>query len=54
MDQIIKCSDCKNDFVVTEGEQTFFQNLVAENKIKSFEMPKRCKTCREARKKQRE
>ena len=40
---IIKCQDCQQDFEFTENEQKFYEE-------KGFLPPKRCKTCREARK----
>jgi hypothetical protein len=42
-DQTITCSDCKADFVFSEGEQKFFAS-------KGLSIPKRCKPCRQARK----
>lgn len=52
MDQNIKCKDCGNIFVFTESEQKFFQKLVQDGKMPSFETPKRCKSCRQAKKNQ--
>ena len=43
MDKTIKCQDCGKEFVFTEKEQAFYTE-------KGFEPPKRCKTCRDARK----
>ena len=43
MDKTIKCQDCGEEFVFTEREQEFYTE-------KGFEPPKRCKTCRDARK----
>lgn len=37
--KIIVCIDCKNEFVLTEGEQAFYES-------KEFTEPKRCKECR--------
>jgi len=45
MDKTIKCCDCGNDFVLTEGEQAFFVQ-------KGFTEPKRCKDCRKKKKAQ--
>ncbi len=46
-DRTVTCSDCKNDFVFTAGEQEFFAH-------KGFrEIPKRCKPCRDSRKQRR-
>ena len=53
MDQTIKCKDFGNDFVFTEAEQEFFQKLVEDRKIPSFVAPKRCKRCRQIKKRQR-
>lgn len=38
-DQIIKCQDCGQDFVFTEGEQRFYED-------KNLEVPNRCPICR--------
>jgi Probable zinc-ribbon domain len=47
-DQKRTCSDCGDEFIWTAGEQEFFHE-------KGFtEPPKRCKTCRQARKAGRE
>ena len=43
MDKTIKCQDCGKEFVFTEREQEFYTE-------KGFEPPKRCKSCRDARK----
>ena len=43
-DLILKCQDCGGNFVFTVGEQQFY-------KSKGFTMPKRCKSCRDAKKK---
>jgi hypothetical protein len=42
-DQQLKCIDCKQEFVFTKGEQTFFAE-------RNFTQPKRCKSCRDAKK----
>lgn len=42
-DKILECADCGNEFIFTEGEQAFY-------KEKGFADPKRCKSCRDARK----
>jgi hypothetical protein len=39
----IKCSSCGRKFVITNGEYDFFQK-------KGFDLPKRCKSCREQKK----
>lgn len=46
-DQTLSCSDCKADFVFTEGEAKFFAS-------KGLTIPKRCKPCRQARKESRQ
>lgn len=38
-DKIINCVDCKQDFILTVGEQEFFT-------AKQLALPKRCKECR--------
>ena len=42
-DKVLRCCDCDNSFVFTAGEQAFYQS-------KSLSEPKRCKPCRELRK----
>lgn len=44
MDEIIKCQDCGEEFTFTEGEKKFYEE-------KGFTKPKRCKSCRKAKKK---
>ena len=39
----LKCVDCGDGFPVTGGEQEFF-------KAKGFDLPKRCKSCRDKKK----
>ena len=45
-DRTLVCGDCGNSFVFTAGEQAFYSE-------RSFSDPKRCKSCRAARKAQR-
>ena len=45
MNQTLKCVDCKNDFIFTDGEQEFYAS-------KSFKPPRRCKECRQLKKTQ--
>ena len=45
-DKMLTCIGCKEQFVFTAGEQSFFEQ-------KGFEPPKRCKTCRDKRKQTR-
>ena len=47
MSKKIICKDCSIDFKLTEGEEQFYQK-------KGFELPKRCKPCREKKKAQRD
>lgn len=42
-EKTIVCKDCKTEFVLTAGEQQFYQD-------NGFNEPKRCKDCRRARK----
>jgi len=42
----VKCSDCEEVFVVTDGEQQFLRETFGE----TFSAPKRCKACRQKRK----
>jgi hypothetical protein len=42
-DKVIHCCDCGQSFVFTAGEQAYFQS-------KLLSKPKRCKPCRELRK----
>lgn len=46
-DRTLACEDCGNDFTFTAGEQEFFHTKGFENE------PKRCKECRNNRKRQR-
>jgi DNA replicative helicase MCM subunit Mcm2 (Cdc46/Mcm family) len=43
MDQTIKCKDCGADFLFTERDQKFFSE-------QGWTPPKRCKGCREEKK----
>ncbi|KKL94355.1 hypothetical protein LCGC14_1865470 [marine sediment metagenome] len=45
-DKLLKCGDCGEMFTWSEREQEFY-------KEKDFTPPKRCKPCREKRKKDR-
>lgn len=45
-DQKLKCVDCNNEFVFTEGEQSFFKDRFGDD----YTPPKRCKDCRKAKK----
>jgi hypothetical protein len=38
-DKVIKCVDCRTEFIFTKGEQEFYAQ-------KGFGEPKRCKVCR--------
>ena len=46
LDKNLKCSDCKNVFIFTKGEQEFYLK-------KAFSEPRRCLDCRKKRKKDR-
>ena len=46
-DRTLKCKDCGQDFVFTEGEQAFYKEKGFENE------PQRCPTCRKAKKQAR-
>jgi hypothetical protein len=39
-DQVIECRDCRNEFVLTEGERQFYE-------AKGLYQPVRCKPCRD-------
>ena len=43
-DVTIVCPDCENEFTWTSGEQEYYQT-------RGFSAPKRCKACRDSRKK---
>ena len=43
-ERIIRCVDCGNEFTWSAEEQAFFRDKGLTNE------PKRCKTCREAKK----
>lgn len=45
-DITLKCKECGNDFVFTEGEQKFYEE-------KNFSNPIRCPECRRTRKQQK-
>jgi hypothetical protein len=45
-EQRLTCADCGREFAFSAEEQRFFRE-------KSFEPPKRCRECRQARKEQR-
>jgi hypothetical protein len=46
-DKQILCADCGQPFLLTTGEQEFYQE-------RGMSEPKRCKDCRQARKAERE
>lgn len=46
-DQTLTCKDCRNPFVFSVGEQTFYAE-------RNFSTPVRCKPCRDIKKAQRE
>ena len=45
-DRTLTCRDCGQEFVFTAGEQEFYQQ-------RGFSEPQRCRSCRDARKSQR-
>ncbi len=45
-DRTLTCRDCGQEFVFTAGEQEFYQQ-------RGFSEPQRCRSCRDARKTQR-
>jgi len=47
---LIKCADCNEDFEFTDAEREWFENKFGAD----FKPPKRCKTCRKARKEAKE
>ena len=46
-DKVLQCSDCSNSFTFSAADQEFFQSKGYTNE------PKRCPTCRQARKAER-
>ncbi|MFO7659696.1 MAG: zinc-ribbon domain-containing protein [Candidatus Cloacimonadaceae bacterium] len=46
-DKTLVCKDCNQEFIFTEGEQTFYQEKGLQNE------PQRCPDCRKARKRER-
>ena len=46
-DKSIQCSDCGQQFIFTAGEKEFYSSHGLQNE------PKRCPSCRQARKAQR-
>lgn len=49
-DITIHCSDCDKDFVHSVKDQEFFEKMGVEKNGKPWDQPKRCKPCRDARK----
>lgn len=49
-DITINCSDCGKDFVHSVKDQEFFEKIAKEKNEKPWSNPKRCKPCRDARK----
>ena len=45
---------CGKDFIWTSGEQNFLNALVGNWKIPSVTQPKRCPSCRQKKKEERE
>ena len=46
-DKNVVCKDCGNEFEFTAGEQEFYAE-------RNFQEPTRCRSCRDARKQQRQ
>jgi len=46
----VTCVDCKQTFVVSQGEENFLRGKFGDD----FAMPKRCKPCRQAKKERNE
>ena len=46
-DRVIVCEGCSMEFIFTEGEQRYYEE-------KQFTPPKRCKPCRDERKRERQ
>jgi Probable zinc-ribbon domain len=49
-DKTLFCQDCKNPFVFTEAEQDRFSKNVDGRTGQPWSEPKRCKACRDERK----
>ena len=45
--KVLTCVDCRQEFVFRKGEQRFYEE-------KGFMDPKRCRPCREEKRRQRE
>jgi len=45
-DKTLTCAECGEDFIFSDDEQQFFNE-------RGFQEPKRCKPCREKRKRER-
>ena len=56
VDKVLKCCepDCKADFTWTAGEQEWFAAKQDPDSGKPFVPPRRCKTCRERKRAERE
>ena len=49
-DKTITCSDCRQEFVFTIGEQEFFATKTDSQTGQPYSDPKRCKDCRAKKK----
>jgi hypothetical protein len=50
MPKTLVCVDCKQDFEFTDGEEQFFREKFGDD----FQVPKRCKPCRQANKERKQ
>ena len=47
------CKDCNNEFEITDNEKVFYESKINSDGI-PFALPKRCKSCRVKRKREKE
>lgn len=45
-DQKLVCGLCREEFIYTDGERKFLEDLVRERKLPEVVTPRRCTTCR--------
>lgn len=48
-DETITCVDCRKEFIHTERERRFLEELVRDGKLPEVKTPKRCLDCRSKR-----
>lgn len=46
-DYDLTCIECKEKFIFTVGEQEYMKRMVEQGRFESYDIPKRCKPCRE-------